>query len=350
MRVFLHIGAAKTGTSAIQVALAALRPALAEIGIHYPRGLSAGSEANADRGRTSMGNAVALGVLLHEGNIRAGGDAQDVRRWLRAAMDEAGGRDLLLSSETMQYAMAPKAAELCELFNAAGFEPTVIFYYRPVLDQAISGFLQQLKSGLVGDGVGQLRDLSTSLATESAGFLRGVRSFARCLPRERLILKSFDRERQSLVAGFLALLTDRHFDIPAEQVVNRSPVPAEEVVLRQLARLKDGRRLCRRFCDLMLNEKAKTPSPTVVSSEDFMAFSERIQPIVNQFNNRFLDGEDKLLVKSDRVQIGVLPSPSQDEVNAVFAEFVARLDRDVRPQGGGRERQGGSARARAAAV
>src|SRR5476649_287445 len=61
MRVVLHIGAQKTGSSAIQVGLARNRDALAKIGCLYP---TADNDKTALQGGITSGNGMELAALL----------------------------------------------------------------------------------------------------------------------------------------------------------------------------------------------------------------------------------------------------------------------------------------------
>ena len=148
MKVTLHTGAGKTGTSAIQVALAALRPQLAKAGIHYPQGFGNTGE-RADRGEVSSGNAVAIGWLLDPIERKDGFDRAAILAWLQAAIAEAAGRDLLFSSEMMQRPDPLEAADLCRLFAATGHDVHIIYYLRHALDQSLAAYLQALKRGQI---------------------------------------------------------------------------------------------------------------------------------------------------------------------------------------------------------
>ncbi|MBG9388183.1 hypothetical protein [Caenimonas aquaedulcis] len=331
MKVYLHTGAGKTGTSAIQAALAMLRPSLAAAGILYPAGFN-DSDEGAARGEVSQGNGAAMGGLVNANKRHARYDMPAVMGWLNGCIAEAAGRDLLFSSEAMQFARAAEMTELCNFFASAGYEVTVIHYVRHALDQAVATFLQHLKRGQIGNGPREkLRDRKTFFERERTAYLVSLEQFAQVLPAERIIVRLYDTERTDLIPGFLRLLREKPFDVPLPVgVINRSPTAAEQVVFQELSRLPDGPRLCRLVDRLTLNRPPGGPAVTSVTEQEFAAFASRNQPIVDAVNKHFLKGHGELLIKSDRIQVGDTVPPSPEEVYAAFANSFALLEADIR--------------------
>lgn len=328
LRAFLHIGAGKTGTSAIQVALAQLRPALAARGVWYPQGFG-NTDARAEQGRISSGNAAALGPWLNPNHRRPGYDKAAVTAWLDACLAEAAGRDLLLSSEMMQFPRPEEAAELCARLAGKGHAPVVIFYVRHALDQAVATWLQHLKRGFVGLPRREtIHGLGDFLHQHRCTYLASLSPFAKALPAEQIVVRLYDDEAPLLVPGFLRLLGQEGLAVPAGgKVVNRSPAPAEQVVFQALGRLPNGPALCQIAADLMLNRAAPS-GPQPVSRAEAEAFSARNQPVVDEINRRFLRGRGTLRMMSDRIEVGETPAVAPDQVYSVFAEGFALLAAD----------------------
>lgn len=328
LRVFLHTGAGKTGTSAIQVALAQRRPALANANLVYPAGF-AKSDERASQGKISSGNAASLGPWLNPNHRRQGYDKPAVSAWLHACMDEAGSRDLLLSSELMQFPRPEEAAELCALFAARGFQPTIIFYVRHALDQAIATYLQHLKRGFVGmPRREQVNSMSDFLHLHRCTYLASLSPFAKVLPPEQIVVRLYDDEAPALVQHFLGLVGAPGLAPPAAaRTINRSPGPAEQIVFQELGRLPNGPQLCQIASDLMLNRAM--PSQTQrVSPEDIAAFTARNQQVVDEVNRRFLREHGTLRIKSDRIEVGDVAATAPEQVYSVFAESFALLAAD----------------------
>ena len=341
MKVYLHTGAGKTGTSAIQVALAAMRPQLAAAGIVYPDGFN-GSDAKAEHGQITSGNGGILGGLLNTNQRRPNFDKNAVMAWLRTCIDQAGGNDLLFSSELMQTPRDGGVAELCAFFDTAGYEVTVIFYVRHALDQAVAAYLQGSKRGMTVGGdtgggetggreTGNLSARASFLRREKTAYLAGLEPFAKILPPERIIVRLYDKERDDLVPGFLRLLRDTPFTVPAAaSLINRSPTAAEHVMFEELSRVPDGARLCILVADLTVNQPSSVPVVASVTAAEFTEFSARNQTIVDEVNTRFLKGNGTLLIKSDKLVVGDIPPPPVEEVYVAFARTIALLDSHYR--------------------
>lgn len=331
MRVFLHTGYIKTGSSAIQVALAALRDQLSANGILYPRGFE-GTGADAERGRISSGNGMALAPLLNGGKSPMPFDKAAVMAWLRRTIAEAEGRDLVFSSELMRLVQPEGVEQLCGFFAEQGCKPVVIMYVRHMLDQALATYMQVLKMGTVtADPEDINANRSKFLAQYTCAYHRELQPFARVLPPEQIIVRLYDKERDTLVQGFLALLSDHTFDYEAPRaVVNRSPTEAEQVVFAAIGRLPNGKMMCRDLSNVMLNRPAASSSRLVVSQEDFDLFAARHQPIADHINSKYLMGNGELLLKSDKVSIGDVPQVPPGQVYAAFADCVGMLAGMVR--------------------
>ena len=324
MKVTLHTGAGKTGTSAIQVALSALRPQLAQAGIHYPQGFG-NTGLRADRGEISSGNAVALGWLLDPLERKASFDRPAILIWLDAAIAEAAGRDLLFSSEIMQRPDPDEAADLCRRFAAAGYQTHIIYYVRHALDQSRAAYLQALKRGQIAQrGLGSLEDFIGNDA--KCSYLDALTPYLGLLPPGHITVRLYDAERADLVPGFLRLLSDTQFPLAApERILNRSPTMAEQAVFNVLATLDDGQRLCRVASDLLLRAPLEEAPEEPVSAAAYAGFAARNQPIVDAFNARFLPDGPQLLLASDRITSGTAAAPEPAEVYATFAHCLTLL-------------------------
>ncbi|MCX7384491.1 MAG: hypothetical protein NT133_24440 [Alphaproteobacteria bacterium] len=331
MRVFLHTGFIKTGSSAIQVAMAALRDQLAANGVLYPKGFE-GTGNDAERGRISSGNAMALAPLLNGGKSPRPFNKADILAWLRRSIAEADGRDLLFSSEMMRLVQPEAVAELCKFFTEQGCTPVVIMYVRHMLDQALATYMQVLKMGTVTADPEDINANRTAFLNQYVcSYHRELEPFARVLPPEQIIVRLYDKERENLVRGFLGLLSEHEFKYETpRQVVNRSPTEAEQVVFATLGRLPNGRVLCRDISNVALNRPTARSSSLVVSQEDFNRFAARHQPIADLINRQYLKGNGELLLKSDKVSIGEVPKVPPGEVYTAFADLISMLANMVR--------------------
>lgn len=172
----LHIGSAKTGTSALQRFLSLNAARLARSGVMYPR---AGRDGLAHHTLAAAFNPqlVSGASTLHQARMTAALDA------LRAETANYPGT-VLLSSEGFQN-VDPNA--LRETFPPASTR--VVVYLRDQLEYAISAYQQQV----------QVRDVHESLAGYAApravDYDRFLSAWEAAYGREHLVVRAYDRTR-----------------------------------------------------------------------------------------------------------------------------------------------------------
>ncbi len=339
MKAYLHIGAPKTGTSALQAALARHQDDLAtRAGILYPVS-ETGIEKRAARGAFTSGNATLLGAFLNPGQARQVPTRDEVEDWLRRCAEIADGRDLLLSSESMAGARPAEARELLSLLRGLGYRPVIVFYVRHLLDFAVSEYLQLLKAGFPRAAkVGRVPDgLGSFLSERRVNFLSNLRVFGHPNSDIDVVVRIYEEERAGLVERFFSIFTDDLVPDPAPPgiaEVNRSLSPEEAVLFERLARLPDGRRLCA----AMLQAVISTPKPAGsrlrhhVDEAAYAMFADNNGPLVDQFNRAIFGGESRLRLASDRIVIGDAPhievSALLDAIVPSIAELVRRTAPD----------------------
>ncbi|MFM9939746.1 MAG: hypothetical protein ACKVP7_09640 [Hyphomicrobiaceae bacterium] len=331
MRVVFHIGAGKTGTSAIQVALAQNRHVLAAAGVHFPE-MPDGVDDRAARGAISSGNARALAWLCNPKLPGRGFTREGVLRWVEQCIAGAQGRHLLFSSEAMQSCQPDETREMLHLFQQAGYTPEVVFYVRHALDHAIAEYLQHVKMGFATLASRDSVDsLDSFLLQHRCRFLRSLNAFSATLPKDAIHVRLYDAERTSLVPGFLSILGLALPLVGAASgpVVNRSPTPDELPLLEALARQHDGTRLCRALSDLMLNAPAASDKPFTIAPDVFERFSRHNQSVVDEINSNWLGSLDKLLIMSPRLRIGTPEPIPLDQASRHFAGITALVLREL---------------------
>ena len=230
--VLLHIGVHKTGTTAIQAALADARPALAEAGVAYP-------------GRKSAHHPAALSMLDRTwGWAGDGGRQVPAARFdtLKGQVAEAKGR-VAISSEFFcegDDAVAQRAVE-----GLGGDRVHVVITLRNFGRLLPSSWQQYLKYGLVTEYEDWLRDIFglSDVKGRTPSFWKRndhgavVRRWARAAAPERVtvvILEGVDRSAQFVAFAQLLgvepqILVDR-----MNLTSNRSMTAAEAEAIRQL--------------------------------------------------------------------------------------------------------------------
>ncbi len=198
MKLLLHIGTDKTGSTAIQQHLFLNREWLAERGVYLP-----GEGLGADNGHAALLQAMAPAAL------------ERLRRELLAAR-AARHRLAVLSWEIMGQWDARRIRRLQPCL--AGAEPRVLAYLREQADIAQSSYLQRLK-GLRHElpveaferpsGIAQRRRSWRACKAPMRNYLRLLRRWRRALPGAELSPREFHREALrggDVVDDFLAQL------------------------------------------------------------------------------------------------------------------------------------------------
>ncbi len=229
--ILLHLGFHKTGTTALQSAFAASRPALLEHGVLYP-------------GRRRSHHPAAMAMTQRTWGVgREGGWDPDPRDWerLARAATRHPGR-VLISSES--FALTPDDAAARMVADLGPDRVHVVFTMRPMAALLSSSWQQYLKSGWTTTYEQWLDQVVAELepgARRSGFWLRNdypaiVGRWAGLVGAHRVHLVCLDgADRGFLLRTFRGLL-DLPEGVPDEQAAdsNRSMTAAEAELLRSL--------------------------------------------------------------------------------------------------------------------
>ncbi|MCW2308249.1 tetratricopeptide repeat protein [Rhodobium gokarnense] len=146
MKLFLHIGTSKTGTSFIQGSLAASRDRLAEAGICYP-----GPQQSQFWLVSHFHEAPeTIGLNIKRGYGDRAAIRADTTRYLKRldeALRDKSFEKLILSSEYFSTLDGEALRQLAGHFGAAACEVTVVCYVRHPVSHAASAMQQDVKTG-----------------------------------------------------------------------------------------------------------------------------------------------------------------------------------------------------------
>lgn len=239
-KLYVHVGAGKTGTSFIQEQCALQHEKLAEQGLWYP--VTTQLLKRISDGNVTSGNINALLPWLCPKNpsVQKRGlsmQLEEARSWFKGLVDDADGRAVLLSSETLQHADSQGVAQLADIASDSGYELVIIFYGRHALDHAISNFRQHLQLGMIEPVKASMNEntaLEQWLTTRMVPFQNTLALYSEILTDSAIQVRSYDGEKENLLEQFLA-----HLDVSTSPVaanhagptVNRSLTVAESELL-----------------------------------------------------------------------------------------------------------------------
>lgn len=229
--ILLHLGFHKTGTTALQSAFAASRPALREHGVLYP-------------GRRRSHHPAAMAMTERTWGVgREGGWEPDPRAWERLARAATGhpGR-VLISSES--FALTPDASAAQMVAELGVDRVHVVFTMRPMAALLSSSWQQYLKSGWTTTYEQWLEQIVAELepgARRSGFWLRNdypviVGRWAELVGADRVHLVCLDASDRGFLLRTFRQLLDLPDGVPDEQAAdsNRSMTAAEAELLRSL--------------------------------------------------------------------------------------------------------------------
>lgn len=326
--LFLHIGAGKTGTSAIQAALPLVRETLSEHGIIYPRDITV-SEESAQKGHVSSGNAVTLARIANPNSPRPKNyDIQHAFTWLQDILKqaEASGKNVLFSSEALQFVGQPGLVSLSEMFRARGFSVVVIYYIRTAIDYSLSTYLQHLKRGFPKSDFP--RTLQSYIATTRVPYRQTLADYFAVFGEVNVRIYNYDQVKKSLVKSFLQPLVG-NIDIPVvDKRINRSLTAYEQMCFERLMTSSSGQSKCALLGNILMKDSESNPSHSryFISREALDAYQSNNQSIVDYVNTYLPAGVQPIQVTTDTSPI----TTSQDEVSiseihSTYCKIIAQL-------------------------
>jgi hypothetical protein len=229
--VLLHIGVHKTGSTALQAALAAARPELRELGVLYP----GASDAHHNAAWAVTGRAFGFGEEAQQ---------PQPRQWRSLSRRVRRHKGRAIVSSEFFGRMHPDNIRTV-VAGLGGDRVHVLLAVRPLAELLPSSWQQYLKTGLTADYEEWLRDvLQTERPTITPGFwsradfAKIIRRWTTVVPPERITAVVLDPDDRDLMdrtvadlMGFPTELIRRHRQGAPS---NRSLTAAEAELLRQV--------------------------------------------------------------------------------------------------------------------
>ncbi len=335
MDVFVHVGGIKTGTSAVQSALAANRDALKVAGLFYPPAPRATDE-RAARGEITSGNATRLACLVRPRLRGPGFSAAQILGELDKALAEAAGRPVLYSTEALHALKPEQIEELDAIFRERGATLKVIYYVRHLLDHSAATYCQMAKVAGLSRRAQEKRSLDHFISRHVNPMHAHLASYAKVLGRERVICRLYDAERQALVPGLLDAvapglgLASVLSATSRDRIVNRSPTDTELALFLALNNEPDARELCFTLKNALLNAPPAVPEPLRISQDAFDGFEALNTGHVEAINRDFLPKETPIRLSSGGTLIGSPagrdPARSEASLHAAIIALARRAE------------------------
>lgn len=246
--MILHIGAGKTGTSALQVAFAQNAGKLREHGILYPENKYVDIARN---GLATSGNALPLAAFLCP-DLKIDIDERQAVHDLLENHANHQISTILYSSEKLSAFVPDRLRLFKKLCASLDYDLKLVFYVRSVVDHAFAMYVQRVRSLCT-------ETFSTYLECEwGFTFASVIDAMFDVLGPSPVVLKNYDSVKSDLISDFartvIGLDEPKIAELSRPGVINRSYSREEVQVLaefnRFLAGPQESLRLSRHFLAL----------------------------------------------------------------------------------------------------
>jgi hypothetical protein len=321
---YFHIGAGKTGTSAIQVALVRNRQLLADYGLLYPE---SHSDALASQGLITSGNGNLLADILWRTDANQPAAKQRIKRLL----DQYPEHSLVYSSERIVTCDIDRFAELSELFRTNGVNVKIIYYVRHLMDYAVSLYGQSVKRA------GAALDFTNWIGRYRSNYQTVLQDYSRVVGKENLVVRLYDQERHDLLNGFFRIVLgpswkseERPLTTAGDETVNRSLTLDETrimLLVNGLLAEHDGdlaRKLSKQISDKLVYEQKEAASDAVVTAEELDILRNN-NAHVPSYVNEFVGGAFELKFIGENIMVGARPEIKWSDRDQVFIRVTKTL-------------------------
>jgi hypothetical protein len=314
--LFLHIGASKTGTSALQAAFASNAKALADHGIVYP---SSRSNAAAAAGKITSGNGLALATYLDPSlNLKSG--VKDVLGNFTQALRSAEGKHVLYSSEMLARFRVARMRSILEIASAEGFSVSIVFYVRSIAGHAYSTYIQKLKRTRYTGSFGDFLEIYDNT------FMDTIKRAERTVSRDRLVVRNYDTARKDLFRDFVESVLSIDYSkagFAEVSVVNRSLSFYEVEFMRCMNDHLQEAFQSAFASDAIIYAAPDVGQAMVLSAEEKKRLADEYGNDL-EWINRYV-GNGPIDIVGDDVEIGDRPVVQFTEFERCMISLVARL-------------------------
>lgn len=292
--MYLHIGAPKTGTTAIQIGLARNRSWLLENGIVYPP-----SHNDQDvKGEINSGNGFLLSSALNPGHSwHQEGDYDRAIEALTAITEEHPEHSILYSSEHLFHFNRERLQRFVEDVTELGLRIQTIFWVRDVADHALSAYGQLLKRHRYTHSF--LHYLKEDYSYRLAWTWN---QFADFTSKDAISVANYSRHSGRVFSRFcehLGLETSPEQE--SAETVNRGLSTAEVEIMRYMNQISDGEHSMTRFSDRMLSRGPTGAARDFITPEEYAILETGFGSMVEYFNKSV--GQDVLALKSPAIEV-----------------------------------------------
>lgn len=305
-KIVIHAGATKTGTSAIQVALAQNHAVLRAAGIVAPEGRKFEKRL---AGIVSGGNAFEILKFIASHGRDPEAAAARLATWLDDESSAEGCHTLVVSGEAIPGKMTDASGHaMARVFRDKGFEVQVLFYVRSLAGHALSQYGEYVKRRKMRGSFSEFTQIY------DCPFQGYVSQLEEVFGRDVVEVVSYDAERGDLWGGFMSRLSSTPVATQPPQVVNRSLCREEINLIRELNLSSIPRVVMAKSVTRYLSETtAPSKNRICVYAEDVEVMATRNAAVVDYINARLPAGTQLVAAYPGEVSAGTRAEEPADQ-------------------------------------
>lgn len=300
-KIFLHIGAGKTGSSALQNWLYKNHQALKEEGLYYP----IFSQKITDEYQITSGNGVYFIQALRQGKLQ---------KLLKTFTNES--ENLLFSSEVFQNLTDTELESLKSIIKEYNYDMNIILYVRDLYDMVYSSYLQLIKRHVYFQDFEYLcQNIETVQQFDVLYKYEKIFDKIEVVHYDSHIGEGIEKPLYKILN-----LSIKSLKPMKKTKVNRSLDVFESELLKKVNRflvedldIKDEK-ICTKLSDDLIYANPEKKTEIFYSYKVFSILNERFLKDINYINKKYLLNENKLNVfeKKDKLIIKEVPKITQE--------------------------------------
>lgn len=317
-KIFLHIGAGKTGTSALQSHFVLNKQHLEKSNYYYP---ASKNELRAKNLKITAGNGIDMSQLLKQKDC----NIDSIEALASQYIQDANGKDIIISSEILTLFQPHCAKVFKDIANRSGYEVIVIFYVRAIADHLLSSYHQQLKRHVYSKKFGVF------IRNRKNDFLETISKCIDVFGKNNLIVKNYDVVKSDIFLDFMenVLEIENLEDLTVKnKKINRSLTQFEVALMRHMNMSFDNFQDSTFISDALIYGDPNAKYDMSISEKDLKFISEKYKDDTEKINQYLCEQErplsliDGLEVKEER---DITLNNFQKAVLSILAEMTKKI-------------------------
>tara|TARA_B110000211_G_scaffold5098_1_gene5618 strand:+ start:8714 stop:9994 length:1281 start_codon:yes stop_codon:yes gene_type:complete len=317
--IIFHVGAGKTGTSAIQSGFARYGNELAtKFSIHYP---DSNDNIKAASGKITSGNSSELLQFLVPKRRSAAFDEKKFINDFLLTSKNANFEKIVFSNELLEEGEEVKWSALVKLIESNNMNVKIIYYVRHISDHASSVYGQMIKRS------GYAKSFEEYSEVYFAKFRTSLAKFLNLISKNKITVKVYDEVKENIFSDVISTIDPQViFPINIEKV-NRSLSQQELMILKHINMHTKTPKLSTKLSDFIIYNRDVVREPFTITQDALKNITNNNNKTVDWINDTFFDGSSRLKLLSQDIEVKNIESSKKVEsLVDLFASLLSFVD------------------------